>query len=102
MQIKGCFFDRYHKNYFQKAESNINKIAEGLKSHGKLEEYDLLVLLVKYMVDLYRFEVNNYQENKSIPQMISRTIMETYFYVLYLTKSKGNKAEYKIKRGLIL
>ena len=55
----------------KKAESNINKIAEGLKSHGKLEEYDLLVLLVKYMVDLYRFEVNNYQENKSIPQMWS-------------------------------
>lgn len=82
----------------KKAESNINKIAKGLKSHGKLEEYDLLVLLVKYMVDLYRFEVNNYQENKSIPQIISRTIMETYFYVLYLTKSKGNKAEYKLKK----
>ncbi|MDP0529279.1 hypothetical protein [Lacticaseibacillus paracasei] len=82
----------------EKAESNINKIAEGLKNHGKLEEYDLLVLLVKYMVDLYRFEVNNYQENRSIPQIISRTIMETYFYVLYLAKSKGNKAEYKIKK----
>lgn len=82
----------------KKAESNINKIAKGLKNHGKLEEYDLLVLLVKYMVDLYRFEVNNYQENRSIPQIISRTIMETYFYVLYLAKSKGNKAEYKIKK----
>lgn len=82
----------------KRAESNINKIAEELKSQGKLKEYDLLVLLVKYMVDLYCFEVNNYQKNRSIPQIISRTIMETYFYVLYLTKSKGNKATYEIKK----
>lgn len=82
----------------KRAESNINKIAEELKSQGKLEEYDLLVLLVKYMVDLYCFEVNNYPKNRSIPQIISRTIMETYFYVLYLTKSEGNKATYEIKK----
>lgn len=82
----------------KKAESTIKRIAESLKNKGKLEEYDLLVLLVKYMIDLYCFEVNNYQENRSIPQIISRTIMETYFYVLYLTKSKGNKKEYQIKK----
>lgn len=81
----------------QKAESNIELIAEKLKNQGKLKEYELLILLAKYMIDLYSFEVNHCQENRSIPQILSRTIMETYFYILYLAKSNGNKKEYQIK-----
>ncbi|MCP9613133.1 hypothetical protein [Levilactobacillus brevis] len=81
-----------------KAKSNIEEIAKELNKNGTLEDYDLLVLLVKYMVDLYYFEVHNYQENRAIPQIISRTIMKTYFYVCYLTKGKSDMTEYQIKK----
>ncbi|AJO73502.1 hypothetical protein SH83_03735 [Lactiplantibacillus plantarum] len=96
---KGVFFlINTTKIVAKKADATMNKIAIELKKKGKIEEYDLLVLFVKYMIDLYRFEVNNYQSNQFVPQIISRTIMEAHFYVLFLTKSEGNKKEYQIKK----
>ncbi|WP_093624058.1 DUF5677 domain-containing protein [Limosilactobacillus gorillae] len=79
----------------KKAESNVGKLKLELEKQGELEKYDLLILLTKYMIDLYSFEVN-YQSNQSVSQIISRTVMETYLYIRFLTKSK--KEEYKIKK----
>lgn len=83
------------KTIATKARENIKKITKAL-SQQETEKYDLLILLTKYMIDLYEEELKLYQNNHSITQILNRTILETHLYILYLTSD--GQPKYQIRK----